>query len=43
MLGYNISNKMNLILRGFAVNQIIPLGLQKETGDRVRLDFNIKF
>lgn len=43
MIGYNISNKINLIMRGFAVNQIIPLGLEKETGNRIRLDFNIKF
>lgn len=41
--GYNISKNINLVFRGFTVNQILSTGLARETGNRVRLDFNIKF
>ncbi|WP_218597845.1 putative porin [Polaribacter sp. NJDZ03] len=43
MGGYAINQSMNLKLRAFFVNQIVPLGIEKENGNRVRLDFNIKF
>ena len=41
MAGYMLGEKINLKLRYFVVDQIVPLGIAKETGNRVRLDFNI--
>ncbi|MBJ2173183.1 putative porin [Aureibaculum sp. A20] len=41
--GYAIDKNINLKLRCFMVDQIIPTGNDKETGNRVRLDFNISF
>jgi len=41
MAGYMLGKKMNLKLRFFAVKQLIPTEIAKETGNRVRLDFNI--
>ena len=43
MGGYALDKNMNLKVRGFLVDQIVPLGIEKETGSRVRVDFNIKF
>jgi hypothetical protein len=43
MAGYALDKKMNFKIRFFNVNQIKPFGVTKETGDRVRLDFNIAF
>ena len=43
MIGYALDKNMNLKIRGFHVNQIKPFGIDKETGNRVRLDFNIRF
>jgi hypothetical protein len=43
MAGYALDNTMNLKIRYFNVNQIKPLQITKETGSRIRLDFNIGF
>lgn len=43
MGGYAIDSNMNLKMRCFFVEQIIPYGMFNETGNRIRLDFNIKF
>ena len=43
MAGYALDNNMNLKIRYFNVNQIKPLGIVNETGNRIRLDFNIGF
>lgn len=43
MAGYALDNTMNLKIRYFNVNQIKPLEITKETGSRIRLDFNIGF
>ena len=43
MAGYAIDKNMNLNMRCFIVDQIIPLEIVKETGNRIRLDFNIRF
>ncbi len=41
--GYALNEHMDLILKVYSVKQIIPLGIEKETGDRIRLDLNIRF
>ena len=43
MAGYALDKNMNFKIRFFNVNQIKPFGVSKETGDRIRLDFNIAF
>ena len=43
MMGYALHKNMNFKIRFFHVNQIKPFGVAKETGDRIRLDFNIAF
>ncbi len=43
MGGYAIDENMNLKIRCFVVDQLVPLGIEKETGNRIRFDFNIKF
>ncbi|MBT8235282.1 MAG: putative porin [Bacteroidia bacterium] len=43
MAGYALNEHMNLVLKVYSVKQIIPFGVQKETGDRIRLDLNIRF
>ena len=43
MAGYALDNTMNLKIRYFNVSQIKPLDIEKETGNRIRLDFNIGF
>ena len=42
-IGYNIEKNLNLILRGYVVQQLITQGNFKEDGNRIRLDLNIKF
>ncbi|MEO5991873.1 MAG: putative porin, partial [Ferruginibacter sp.] len=39
---YAISKKINLKLRLFSIKQIVPFGITKENGNRIRLDLNIK-
>ena len=43
MAGYALDKNMNIKIRYFVVNQIKPLHIVKETGSRIRLDFNIGF
>lgn len=43
MAGYALNEQMDLQLRVYSVRQILPLGDTKETGDRIRLDINIRF
>ncbi len=41
--GYVIAKKLTLKLRYYNVNQIIPYGIAKENGNRLRLDLDIGF
>ena len=43
MAGYTLNPAMNLKMRFFTVEQLIPYGTTKENGNRVRLDLNISF
>lgn len=43
MAGYALAENMNLKVRFFTVEQLVPYGIAKESGDRIRLDFNIGF
>lgn len=43
MVGYALDKNMNLNMRYFNVDQIKPFELVKETGNRIRFDFNIAF
>lgn len=43
MIGYAIANNIKLNMRAFMVEQLIPLGIAKENGNRVRLDLDVKF
>lgn len=43
MAGYALAENMDLRLRFFTVEQIVPYGIAKENGNRIRLDFNIGF
>lgn len=43
MLGYALRENIDLQFRAYSVKQLIPYGMEKETGDRVRLDINISF
>lgn len=41
--GYMIDDKLSLKLKYYQVQQIIPYGIARETGHRMRLDLDIKF
>ena len=41
--GYALAENINLKMRYFIVEQIVPYGTTKENGNRIRLDFNIGF
>jgi hypothetical protein len=43
MAGYKLGKSMDLKIRYFMIDQIVPYGPSKETNSRVRLDFNIGF
>lgn len=43
MAGYALAENMDLKMRFFTVEQIVPYGIAKENGNRIRLDFNIAF
>ncbi|HLT49592.1 putative porin [Aequorivita nionensis] len=43
MAGYTLAENMDLRVRFFTVEQIVPYGIAKENGNRIRLDFNIGF
>jgi hypothetical protein len=40
---YLLDKNMTLTLKYYKVDQLIPYGVSKENGDRIRLDFDIKF
>ena len=40
---YLLDKNMKLTLKYYKVKQLVPNGISKETGDRIRLDFDIKF
>lgn len=42
-ISYAIKEKYILNLRAFSVEQILPFGIEKEDGNRVRLDLDVKF
>lgn len=42
VVGYSISEKVNLVAKYYNVNQIVPTGAFAESGQRVRLDLNVK-
>ncbi len=39
---YAITKKINLVTKYYLVEQLIPLGISNETGQRIRFDINIK-
>lgn len=39
---YSLTDKVNLVLKYYLVKQLVPYGTQRETGQRIRLDINIK-
>lgn len=43
MVGYAIANNIKLNMRFFMVEQLVPLGIAKENGNRVRFDLDVKF
>jgi len=43
MIGYVIAKNIKLNMRAFMVEQLVPLGIAKENGNRVRLDLDVKF
>ncbi len=40
---YAISDKINIVSKYYIVEQLIPYGTSKETGQRIRFDINVKF
>lgn len=42
-IGYAFSNKFNLVLRAYYIEQLVKIGQSKENGYRIRLDLNIGF
>lgn len=42
-VGYLVTKNMKLKLRYFMVEQLIPYGIAKENGNRIRLDFDVWF
>ncbi|GGZ69107.1 hypothetical protein GCM10007028_02570 [Algibacter mikhailovii] len=40
---YLLAKNMKLTLKYYKVKQLIPFGLTKETGDRIRLDLDVRF
>jgi len=43
MIGYVIAKNIKLNMRAFMVEQLIPVGIAKENGNRIRLDLDVKF
>ena len=41
--GFKIDKKVNLKLKYYLVEQLIPYGIAKENGERIRLDIDVKF
>ena len=42
VLAYAISEKVNLVSKYYLVEQLVPYGAEKETGQRIRFDINLK-
>ncbi len=42
VVGYNITKYINMIAKYYHVNELVPTGPFEETGQRVRLDLNVK-
>ncbi len=40
-LGYAIQKKYKLVLRAFTMKELVKTGNNKETGDRIRIDFDV--
>jgi hypothetical protein len=43
LAGYAFDKKLTVNMRYFIVHQLVPFGISKETGNRVRLDVDIGF
>lgn len=43
VVGYMIDKKVSLKMKYYVVEQLIPYGITKETGSRIRLDLDVKF
>ena len=43
MAAYAITSRMDVEVRAFFVDQLVPLGAFKETNSRIRFDYNIRF
>ncbi len=42
VVAYAISEKVNLVSKYYLVEQLVPFGIAKETGQRIRFDLNIR-
>ena len=42
VIAYSISDKINLVTKYYIVEQLIPFGTNKENGQRIRFDINVK-
>ena len=42
VVAYAISKKITLVTKYYHVDQLIPFGNEKETGQRIRFDINVK-
>ena len=42
ILAYSISNKINLVCKYYIVQQLVPYGIARETGQRIRFDIDIE-
>jgi hypothetical protein len=43
LAGYMINKNFRLKMRYFVVDQLVPYGITKENGNRIRLDLDIRF
>ena len=42
VVAYSINDKINLVSKYYNVEQLIPFGISKENGQRIRFDINVK-
>lgn len=42
VIAYSITEKINLVSKYYLVEQLIPFGISKENGQRIRFDINVK-
>lgn len=40
---YKVHEQINLVMKYYSVRQRVPYGIARETGDRIRLDLDVKF